>query len=168
MIAISARGALALAFPWARRTTHRDMAMVIREFCSADYAEALKLWETTEGMGLSEADSFEGISRLLERNPGCSFVALDEEVIVGTILCGHDGRRGFIYHLAVAVNHRRAGLARRLVGCALEALRAARIDKCHVLVFRENELGRAFWAGIGAEERVRLTQFSLPTKTHAL
>jgi len=115
------------------------------------------------GVGLSSSDTFEAVARFLERNPGLSLVAVEGEAVVGTILCGHDGRRGFIHHLAVAPSQRRRGIGRALVSDALAALRAAQITKCHLLVFHENAEGREFWKRIGAEERVTLSTFSLVT-----
>ena len=135
----------------------------VRVFVAKDHAQAQKLWESTEGLGLSEADSFDNVRRFLERNPGLSFVATDRQAVVATVLCGHDGRRGFIHHLAVAPTHRRHGLGRALVGRALAALAHAGVQKCHLLVFHENAAGRAFWERIGAERRTTLEIFSLPT-----
>ena len=139
------------------------MDLGIRAFRPDDHAQAQALWSSTEGVGLSSADSSENIARFLERNPGLSFVATDSDVVVGTILCGHDGRRGLIHHLAVASAHRRKGLGRTLVKEALAALRRDGIEKCHLLVFRQNSEGRAFWLRVGAEERTTLGLFSLPT-----
>jgi N-acetylglutamate synthase len=139
------------------------MSIDIRVFTSDDHAAALKLWQASEGVGLSDADSFENIGRFLERNPGLSFVATDTGRVVATILCGHDGRRGLIHHLLVAPTHRRQGLGRALLKRALAALGQANIQKCHLLVFRDNAEGMAFWHGIGAEERVLLALFSMPT-----
>ncbi|HET7543887.1 MAG TPA: GNAT family N-acetyltransferase [Polyangiaceae bacterium] len=139
------------------------MSLDIRVFKAEDHAQARALWESTEGVGLSSADSFENVRRFLERNPGLSFVATLHDAVVATILCGHDGRRGLIHHLAVASAHRRSGIGRALVARALAALRADGIEKCHLLVFRDNSSGRAFWRGIGAEERTTLGIFSLPT-----
>lgn len=139
------------------------MSLDIRPFETADHAQAQALWTSTEGVGLSEADSFENIRRFLERNPGLSFVATDNDQLVATILCGHDGRRGLIHHLAVASSLRRRGLGRKLVQRALAALREDGIQKCHLLVFHDNAPGRAFWSGIGAQERSSLGIFSLPT-----
>jgi ribosomal protein S18 acetylase RimI-like enzyme len=135
----------------------------IRVFAISDHAQAVALWDATEGIGSSSADSFENIAAFLQRNPGLSFVALDGDALVGTILCGHDGRRGLIHHLAVAPSYRRRGLGRELVRRVLEGLRGAGIEKCHLLVFDENAEGRAFWQRIGAEDRTTLGVFSLPT-----
>jgi len=140
------------------------MAIEIRAFRADDHAQALALWEATAGVGLSSADSFDNVARFLARNPGLSFVAVEDDVAIATILCGHDGRRGLIHHLAVATPYRRAGLGRALVARALAALREEGIDKCHLLVFDENGAGRAFWKSIGAEERTTLGVFSLLTR----
>jgi len=142
------------------------MSVAIRNFTFADYHAALRLWEATEGVGLSDADSPRAIQQFLARNPGLGFVASAGGELVGTILCGHDGRRGFIYHLAVHPAHRRRGLGRQLVRRGLAALHEQGIDKCHLFVFRENSQGVAFWHRIGGEERTTLTTFSFVT--HAL
>jgi len=141
------------------------MGIEIRVFRAEDHAQAWSLWASSEGVGLSSADSFENVSRFLERNPALSYVAVDGQTVVATILCGHDGRRGLIHHLAVAPAYRRNGLGRALVARSLAALRQDRIEKCHLLVFRENASGRTFWERVGAEERVTLSVFSLPTST---
>jgi ribosomal protein S18 acetylase RimI-like enzyme len=144
-------------------TQAKEQTLDIRVFTRDDHAAALELWQAAEGVGLSDADSFENVGRFLERNPGLSFVATDAGRVVATILCGHDGRRGLIHHLMVAPSHRRRGLARALVKRALAALDEAQIQKCHLLVFRDNTEGLAFWHGIGAEERPLLALFSMPT-----
>lgn len=136
---------------------------IIRPFELGDYSSAFALWQSLDGIGFSQADSFEGIAQFLARNPSSSFVAVEDSAIVGTVLCGHDGRRGLIHHLAVARSRQRGGIGRTLVRRALEELRAENVHKCHVLVFRENAAGRAFWARLGADERVTLTMFSVST-----
>ena len=126
----------------------------------------MTLWQSSDEVGLSDADSLEGISQFISRNPLLSFVAVDDRAVVATILCGHDGRRGLVHHLVVAPAHRRNGLGRALVSRVLVALRNQNIQKCHLLVFRDNAVGRAFWKGIGGEERVTLVTFSLATGEH--
>jgi len=140
------------------------MSIVIREMTIQDYDEVLALWQTSEGVGLSDADSEESVARYLERNPGLSFVACDGEHLVGAILCGHDGRRGYIHHLAVSESHRRQGLGRALVERCLSALRQAGIDKCHLFVFADNRDTIAFWKGIGWTQRVELVMMSQYTQ----
>ncbi len=125
------------------------MSVRITEFTIEAYEAALALWQECEGIGLSEADSKERIQSHLERNPGMSFVALDRDTLVGAVLCGHDGRRGTIHHLAVHPSWRRQGIARQLADKCLEVLRAAGIDKCHGFVFDRNAEGIEFWRNAG-------------------
>ncbi|HVY25475.1 MAG TPA: GNAT family N-acetyltransferase [Polyangiaceae bacterium] len=139
------------------------MGLDIRVFQSEDHAQARALWDSTDGVGVSDADSFENVQRFLKRNPGLSFVAKEGDILVATILCGHDGRRGLIHHLAVASSHRRRGLGRELVRRGIAALRDEGIQKCHLLVFRHNVEGKAFWQRVGAEERTSIGIFSLFT-----
>lgn len=140
-----------------------QMSVECRTFQESDYAAAFRLWQATEGIGLSEADSPEGIRLFLSRNPGLSLVAVESGELVGTILCGHDGRRGLIHHLAVRKSHRRTGLGSLLVRQGIARLRVQGIGKCHVFVHRANADARAFWLRIGGEERTSLVVYSLPT-----
>ena len=119
----------------------------------SDYAAVRRLWETCEGVGLNDADRPEALRRYLARNPGMSFVAIDAEQVVGTVLCGHDGRRGYLNHLAVRPEFRRRGLARQLVGHCLAALEREGIAKCHLFIFGTNQEGRRFWRRIGWQLR---------------
>ena len=135
----------------------------IRVMTPSDYGELRKLWESSEGIGLSDADSPAGFEQFLERNPGLSHVARDGDRLVGGVLCGHDGRRGYIHHLAVSSSHRRRGVARALVTRCLSGLRAEGIQKCHVFVLDENEAGKLFWKTSGWPTRVELVVFSSPT-----
>jgi len=109
----------------------------------------LALWQQCEGVGLSSADSRENIATYLERNPGTSFLAQVDGSLVGAVLCGHDGRRGFLWHLAVHPRFQRRGIGRRLVDRCLDALRLAGIGKCNVVVFNSNTKGIAFWERAG-------------------
>ena len=119
----------------------------------ADYEDAMALWRRTEGMGLRPADAPQHIARFLERNPGLSFVARDGDALVGTGLCGHDGRRGYLHHLAVDRAYRGRGVGRALVERILDALRAIGINKCHLFVIKENQAAIDFWRHIGWELR---------------
>lgn len=130
-----------------------DEKIVIRTMTIEDYDKVYALWTVTEGMGLSEADSPANIAKTLARNPGLSLVAEQAGEIVGSLLCGHDGRRGCLYHLAVSAACRRAGIGRALVEGCLAGLQAEGIGKCHVFVFPDNQAGRRFWQHIGLSER---------------
>lgn len=136
------------------------MSIQIREMSIDDYEPIYALWEASEGLGLSDADSKEGIKRFLERNPGLSFVALDHDQIVGAALCGHDGRRGYIHHLAVFKSHRMQGIGKSLVGRCMYALMRIGIAKCHLFVFGDNQDAIKFWNRVGWTERVELMMMS--------
>ncbi len=136
------------------------MAVEIRPMTIADYDQVYALWQACEGVGLSAADEPQAIRAYLERNPGLSAVALDGGRVVGTVLCGHDGRRGYIHHLAVAQSHRRRGIGRALVERILSALMAQGIQKCHLFVFGENRQAIAFWERVGFSQRVELVMMS--------
>ena len=118
----------------------------LRELTMADYDAVMQLWRASEGIGLNESDTVDGIARFLARNEGLSLAATTPEgIIVGAVLCGHDGRRGYLHHLAVAAAHRRRGLGRQLVEACLARLRALHIAKCNIFLYTHNHAGRAFW-----------------------
>ena len=125
-----------------------------------DYDDVLSLWQSSEGIGLSDADSRDNLSRFLERNVGLSMVAMEGSRLVGALLCGHDGRRGYIHHLAVGAKFRRRGIGQALVVSSLEELSKAGIQKCHLFVFSENQDARAFWRQINWTERSELIMMS--------
>ena len=120
--------------------------MQIRKLSMADYDELYALWASTAGMGLNDVDDARaGIEKYLKRNPDTCFVAVDGGRIVGGILAGHDGRRGSMYHAAVAADCRNRGIGSALVDAAETALRAEGIRKVSIVAFRDNHLGNAFW-----------------------
>jgi ribosomal protein S18 acetylase RimI-like enzyme len=136
------------------------MDIHLRPFTMEDYDGAIALWKAAEGIGLSEADSRENIAHFLSHNPGMSHVAEEDGNIVGAVLCGTDGRRGFLHHLAVSRSHRRSGVGRALVDRCLASLKAAGMRKCHIFVMADNGEGLRFWTGIGWEERTTLKVMS--------
>ncbi|MDO5689986.1 MAG: GNAT family N-acetyltransferase [Tissierellia bacterium] len=128
--------------------------MILRVFNMDDYKAVYDLWMRTPGMGLNDIDdSEEGINRFFTRNPNTCFVAEEGGKLIGVIFCGHDGRRGYIYHTCVAVEFRKAGLGRELVMSAMEALRGEGISKVALVVFERNEIGNHFWEQLGFETR---------------
>lgn len=119
---------------------------MIRKMAIADYDEVYRFWLNTPGMGLNDVDdSRGGIARYLERNPHTCFVAIEHDKIAGVILSGHDGRRGYVYHMAVdaALRNKRIGTA--LLDAALDALKAEGIAKVALVVFKNNSIGNEFW-----------------------
>ena len=133
------------------------MGITIGEMKAEDYDEVAALWEATEGIGLhDDVDSREGIAGYLARNPGASHVARYGGRIVGAVLCGHDGRRGYLHHLAVAAPWRNKGVGRALVEACLTKLASLSIPKCNIFLFSDNEQGEAFWRHTGWNERADL------------
>jgi putative acetyltransferase len=118
-----------------------------------DFAEVLALWRSVEGVGLNESDTPEALAAYLARNPGLSLVARREGEVVAAVLCGHDGRRGYLHHVAVAAGHRRRGLGRRLVERCLKNLAALSIPRCSIFLQSRNAVGRTFWLDQGWNER---------------
>jgi ribosomal protein S18 acetylase RimI-like enzyme len=127
------------------------MGITVRKMSIRDYAEVAALWAGIPGLGvhLADADSRDCIKRYLARNRGMSFVAKHKGLLIGTVLCGHDGRRGILYHLAVLPQYRRQGIGRNLVNHCLKALARLGIGKCYIFVFSSNTKARSFWKRIG-------------------
>ena len=122
-----------------------------RELIVADYDRLLGLWRAVEGLEICEGDSREEIATFLRRNPKLSRVAEENETTAGAALCGHDGRRGWIYHLAVAPSFRGRGVGRLLLEDCLQGLRSVGIKRAIILVAEDNSLGREFWLRNGWE-----------------
>ena len=126
----------------------------IRIMTIADYDALYDLWLHIPGMGLNTTDdSREGIAQYLKRNPTTCFVAEADGKLIGVIMAGHDGRRGYIYHTAVLPEYRKQGIAMALVDHAMQALEAEGIHKTALVVFASNELGNGFWEHIGFTKR---------------
>ena len=128
--------------------------MKIRVMNISDYEQVYKLWMSCSGMGLNKLDdSKEGIERFLNRNPETCFVAETEQKIIGVIIVGNDGRRGYIYHTAVDPDYRNQGIATKLVNEVMKALKSLNINKVALVVFTKNSDGNAFWEKIGFTSR---------------
>ena len=119
----------------------------------SDYEHAIELWRTLAGIGLSSADSEIKIRKFLEKNPGTCFAALKQNNLIGTILGGSDGRRGYIYHLAVQESEQEQGVGKKLLDACLTAFKALGIQKCHIFVISDNLKGIDFWLHTGWEKR---------------
>lgn len=130
------------------------MNVTYRTMTPEDYDGVYDLWISTPGMGLNETDdSREGITFYLNRNPHTSFIALEGDVVVGVIVAGHDGRRGYIYHTAVREAYRGQGIAAQLVDKAMKALDDEGINKVALVAFERNTLGNGFWEHMGFTTR---------------
>lgn len=133
---------------------------MVRIMTIEDYEGVYALWKKIKGFGIrSIDDSKEGVARFLKRNPTTSVVAEKDGRIVGSILCGHDGRRGCLYHVCVDEDYRRHGIGKRMVVSAMKALKEEKINKVSLIAFTENDIGNAFWNTIGWTERLDLNYY---------
>lgn len=133
---------------------------MIRTMKAGDYEGVYSLWMSIKGFAMrSIDDSREGVERFLARNPKTSAVALEEGKIVGAILCGHDGRRGCMYHVCVHEDYRMRGIGKAMVVFAMEALKKEEISKVSLIAFTQNDVGNAFWNRIGWTKREDLNYY---------
>lgn len=140
--------------------------MTIRTMTIEDYDGVYALWMSIKGFAIrSVDDSREGVSIFLKRNPTTSVVAEENGKIVGAILCGHDGRRGCMYHVCVAEEYRMHGIGRQMVVMAMEALKKERINKVSLIAFTKNDIGNAFWKKIGWTKREDLNYYDFTLNT---
>ncbi len=127
-----------------------------------DYEAVKELWLTIRGFAIrSIDDSYEGIKRFLERNPKTSVVAEYKGRIIGAILCGHDGRRGCLYHVCVHEQYRRRGIGRAMVVWCINALEGEHISNVSLIAFTSNDIGNTFWNTIGWRRRQDLNNYDL-------
>ena len=127
---------------------------MVRIMTIEDYEGVYALWKKIKGFGIRSIDA-----RFLKRNPTTSVVAEKDGRIVGSILCGHDGRRGCLYHVCVDEDYRRHGIGKRMVVFAMKALKEEKINKVSLIAFTENDIGNAFWNTIGWTERLDLNYY---------
>ena len=139
---------------------------MIRTMTIDDYERVHALWMTIAGFSIrSIDDSREGVERFLLRNPNTSVVAEEDGRVVGAILCGHDGRRGCMYHVCVAEDVRLRGIGKSMVVYAMEALRKEKINKVSLIAFTKNDIGNAFWKEIGWTRREDLNYYDFTLNT---
>lgn len=139
---------------------------MIRTMTIEDYAGVYELWMSIKGFAIrSIDDSEEGVARFLKRNPTTSVVAVEDGKIVGAILCGHDGRRGCMYHVCVHADYRMRGIGKEMVVFAMEALKKEQISKVSLIAFTVNDIGNAFWNRIGWTKREDLNYYDFVLNT---
>lgn len=133
---------------------------MIRAMTIEDYDGVYNLWMKIQGFAIRTIDdSKEGVERFLKRNPGISVVCEEEGRIIGAILCGHDGRRGCMYHVCVDPANRLRGIGKSMVVFAMEALHKEEINKVSLIAFTENDIGNTFWKEIGWTKREDLNYY---------
>lgn len=136
------------------------MSVQIKEMTIDCYEEIFAMWQITSKRALSKADRREEIERYLKRNSGLSQIAVADGKIVGTVLAGHDGRRGFIHHMAVLPEYRRKGIAKAMATKAIEKLAEEGIVKTHIFTYRDNSAGQGFWGSLGFKNREDIFVYS--------
>ena len=134
--------------------------MNIREMQLSDHQSLIELFSVTLGVTVRESDSKEATGRYLERNPGLNYIATDGAKVVGCVMCGYDGRRGYLQHLVVSEEYRNNGLGQRLYAKCIESLSLLGIDKTHIFVFKNNHLANDFWSKQGWQLREDLNMYS--------
>ena len=133
---------------------------MVRVMTMEDYDQIKELWNSIQGFGIrSMDDSREGVARFLKRNPTTSVVAEEDGKVVGAILCGHDGRRGCLYHVCVHKDYRMRGIGKSMVAFAMEALKKEEINKVSLIAFTKNDIGNAFWKEIAWTKREDLNYY---------
>ena len=136
------------------------MKVTIRPMTINDYEQVYKLWKSIKGFGMrSIDDSYEGTKRFLSRNPDTSVVAEYDGTIVGSILCGHDGRMGYFYHVCVASEYRKRGIGTQLATAAMRALQKEQINKAALIAYTKNEAGNQFWNRVGWTKRADVNYY---------
>jgi ribosomal protein S18 acetylase RimI-like enzyme len=147
-----------------------DMSVVIAQMAPADLEDVTAFWTTMDGIGLNESDSMEHLNTFLRRNVGLSLIARSGGRVVGAVLCGHDGRRGYLHHLAVAPSHRRQRIGTALVERCLSNLAILGIQKCNIFLYADNDDGAAFWRKTAWLDRSDLKLMQRPTagQVHAI
>lgn len=140
-----------------------DSNYTLRAMTIDDYDSVRKLWEVSNGVTLRDGDSREGIEKFLVRNPDLSIVIEVDSKIVGSVLVGHDGRRGFLWHMAVAKPFQGKGFGKLLEAESLRRLNEVGIDRCYILVYDSNTDGIGFWLNQGWEKRSDLNYMAKST-----
>lgn len=134
--------------------------VTVRSMQIEDYDQVYALWMTIHGFSIRTIDdSREGVERFLKRNSGISVVTEMDGRVVGAILCGHDGRRGCLYHVCVHEDYRMHGIGRAMVVHCMNALQQEGINKVSLIAFTKNDIGNAFWKQIGWTKREDLNYY---------
>ncbi len=138
------------------------MSIALAEMTLHHYDDLIALWDRCEGLG--NAETYSELETFLNRNPACSMVAHHGQTMVGAAMCGHDGRRGYLYHVAVAPDYRNSGVGKSLVERCMQQLRRLGIVRCSIHLYSENDTGEAFWSRIGWRLRtdLKVMAFDLP------
>jgi ribosomal protein S18 acetylase RimI-like enzyme len=138
-----------------------DSPVCLKPLHESDYPELVDLWKSAGWIDVRQTDTPEALAKFLARNPSCNFAAYAGTSLAGAVLAGHDGWRGYLYHMAVRPDYRGRGIGRQLVRAATAAITNEGVPKVHCLVKRENLVARQFWEACSFELRDELVDFSL-------
>ncbi|KLN61209.1 GCN5 family acetyltransferase [Kiloniella spongiae] len=143
--------------------------MNLRQMLPSDHPDLITLFKATPGVALRDADTYDATTRYLERNPGLNFVIEEGKEIIACVMCGHDGRRGYLQHLIVKPNYRKMGLGEKLFTACLSNLSRIGINKTHIFVFKNNGIANSFWQSKGWQlrEDVHLYSYTSSDSTNA-
>jgi ribosomal protein S18 acetylase RimI-like enzyme len=136
-------------------------AIVLDTIRETDYPKLIKLWEAAGNIEVRQTDTPEMLARFLDRNPTCSYAAYAGTRLIGAVLAGHDGWRGYLYHMAVKPDYRERGVGTRLVNAAVSAIKSEDIQKIHCLVKRDNIIAQQFWEACSFDQREDLFDYTL-------
>jgi N-acetylglutamate synthase len=128
------------------------MNYIIREMTNDDHEELYSFWKSIEGLKMDESDYQDNFNSFLIRNPNLNYVVIHEKQIIGTIKCGHDGRRGYISHLAVNKKYQKYGIAKKLYNICIEELKKQSVLKCNLYILGSNKSAYTFWQHNGWKE----------------
>lgn len=134
--------------------------ITIREMKKEDHPQIYEIWRNSKGIGLGQLDLKEEVGNFLKQNSKYSFVAVKDDKLLGAVLCGYDGRRAFIYQMAIDSDCRNKGIGTMLVDKCVKQLKQDRILKCDLYCFTDNEIGRSFWKKMGWKQRPEINIFS--------
>ncbi len=134
--------------------------IMVRKMTMDDYAKVHELWMNIHKFGIrSIDDSKDGIQRFLTRNPDTSVVAVSNGELIGSILCGHDGRTASFYHVCVKEEFRNQGVGKTMVMHCMKALEKEKVSKISLVAFKDNEVGNSFWKEEGWQKREDLNLY---------
>ena len=137
-----------------------ETIMHIREMKIDDYNDIIAMFSETPGVTVREADSKNATGTYLNRNQGLSFVATVDSRVIGCVMCGHDGRRGYLQHLVVMAGNRKQGVGEKLFTACIDALKEIGINKTHIFVFKTNGLANNYWINKGWNLREDIHMYS--------
>lgn len=142
-----------------------NLSIDLRLIQDHDYPKLIQLWKSAGCIEVRQTETPAMLVNFLKRNSGCNYAAYAENQLVGAVLAGHDGWRGYLYHMAIHPDYRQQGLGTKIVNAAVEAIQRSGITHIHCLVKRDNIIAQQFWEKCGFDARDELLDFTLRPHT---